>query len=370
VRGQHLSLLAVVCAGALTANSYAWADRPPVSHGAILADPTLDPVPALGIPGIAPSTAIKRGQSLAASGCPVDTSKGDNSHSKQPPPNPNCPIDPTKVAGTQESGGPASESVYFSQYDFSSPIYTTFQGQLFGTTEFDFATSAEDTYANGARTGTERISQLELTQVIRYGVTDRLSLEASVTESPSDVVKMVTYGTPVKAAFHGWEDPGFIVVYRGLAQPANSIYLDFTAEYYPDAFSALPASGEQQAVFSESFGHSFGALTLEGAGKTSWIGEGHGQLGATPSYWAEQYELEAFYRFSDRWSSSVDSEYQTAGNYFAHGQLNYYLVQDKLQATIEFEHSFPHSTSSYRHDQGNVVGIRLGYLFDLGSSGM
>jgi len=375
LRAQYLNFLFGVGAGILAPSCGAWADTPPAAGpqssqpayfipGAILADPAIDPVPTLDVPNPRANSSA-RTQALAEETPPPckKDAHADQTQSAQS----NCPIDTQKVGGVQ---------LDFNWVDFSSPIYTTFKGQLFGTTEFDFDKTSVDIFQLGAKTGSERQSAIELTQVLRYGVTDALSIEASISESPSDIVKEVNDGVSTKTVSEGWQDPGFIAVYRALSQPKTSIYLDFTAEYYPSVFLRSPASGTQEVNFEESIGHAFGALTLEGIAEATWVGEGRDGTETTPSFWNEQYEIEAFYRFSDRWSASIDAENQLVGHrdgpFFAHGQINYYIVPDRLQATLEYEHDFSYSepslaTGSYNgHVQSNVVGVRLGYLFDIG----
>jgi hypothetical protein len=375
LRARYLNFLFGVGAGILAPSCGAWADTPPATSpqssppayfipGAILADPAIDPVPTLDVPNPRANSSA-RTQTLAEETPPPckKDAHADQTQSAQS----NCPIDTQKVGGVQ---------LDFNWIDFSSPIYTTFKGQLFGTTEFNFTKSSLDIFQSGAKVGSERQSELELTQVLRYGVTDALSIEASISESPSDIEKEVYPGVPPKTVNQGWQDPGLIAVYRALSQSSSSIYLDLTAEYYPNAFLRSPASGTQEFIFEDSIGHSYGALTLEGITEIMWVGEGRDGTESTPSYWNAQYEIEAFYRFSNRWSASVDAEIQLVDGPFAvHGQVNYYIVPGKLQATLEFEHGISYNeppllNESYdRHEQSDVVGVRLGYLFGTGLNG-
>ena len=403
-RGRFLRVLLRGCAGALSAAVFApaalaadssqYAPGPALFSSRSLYVPGPDPAPPFIVTDLradAPQV------SLAQAGTPsqVQNPPGKAQDKPKKTPTKSEPlIDQENYGGVASNGSALNvESLAFNEVDFSSPIYTTFKRQLFGTTEFNVSAVTLDVYTGGKKIGAESISQIQLVQVWRYGVTDDLSLEASISESPSSINKETIGGTSARTVSQGWENPGLIAVYRAFSEQNSPVYADLTGEYYPNVFTqvqnttfgftggasdvrASPAAHAQEAIFEESVGHSFGKLTLEGIAETIWNGEVHGMSGTSPSYWNEQYEVEAFYRFNERWSGSTDIEYQldgrNGGPFFAHAQFNYYLIPDKLQATLDYEHAFSFNEEpspaaiAARHVQSNIVGIRLGYSFDVG----
>ena len=195
-----------------------------------------------------------------------------------------------------------------------------------------------------------------------------MSIAVHLVDDLSDTVttRPVGIGPTTTTRSHAWDDPGIDVVYRVFSQPEAPFYLALIPQYLHNV-----STHDQVFAFQEQAGWVNGDLILAIAENTT-----HHQFEDTGGagrrdYWVIQLGSSAFYQLSDRWSVNADLDYQfnpaENGNriFQLHGQVNYDLIPDKLQASVEYEHDFFANTARNRDRSGNVVGVRLGFLFDL-----
>lgn len=318
-----------------------------------------------------PRPSATNGSAQTQSDCTLtkeDRSKGQKG-SKAEPSKPGCP-DPDSIGAAEASLSPppASEIVaYNDANDLASPLFQTLEGQLYSETRGLWLWSSQDDFnAKGVKKDWQRSADFSINQTLRYGITDDLSVAVHFSDHVNSVVKIHPVSGPSTSMREsGWEDPEFDAIYRVLAQPEAPFYLDVIPQYSPDIVSHSQMAGlaERAGFATEKW-----IFEMHVAAYYHWSGDS-GQGGR--SSLDKKVGAEAFYQFDDRWSANANAAYHFSAEspgdwtFSVHGQLNYYLVPDKLQASVEYEHDFISDKQQARNSAGNFIGIRLGYLFDL-----
>jgi len=395
-----LTLLLGTCAVIGVANNDASADQPPAQNLATAASPIAittvpitaglpaDPLPWLNMVPSVHDYSDSRMLKLVLSGCPVDPTKTGAAQVKAATPRSGCPIDPTKVGGAQEVGpGTGAESVYFSRYNFSSPIYWPLQGQLSGYSRVNFESTQNDfdTVIPGtgelSKVGVSKDNEMVIEQEAQYGVTDNLRIGLTLDEEPYND-RQTTRTVPTYRSTSdnnsGWENPTFEVGYLALSQPHDPVFLSFTAEYLPNAFPATTgvSSGAQAFSFASVLADTVGEYTFAFAPSFDYT-----DLNNDSHPWTEHGTFEFFDNLSDRWSYRIDSGFDISPGpgerptFAARGTLAYYIVPEKVQATLFYEHAFVGDYGlganriSDRNSSADVFGIALFYEFDVAPAG-
>ena len=316
---------------------------------------------------------------LAQVDCPVNPKKPKGSSQKSTTLPPGCPIDPEKVAGAEEKPT-AVQYVYFSQYDFSSPLFWIAQGEFFGRSDFSALHDTAGEYAGGTKVESIDRTALAVRQALRYGITDDINFEALLEEIPSETETIHHLGLGSSTTHsNGWVDPTLFMSYRALYQPRDPFYAYFYAGYVPDLFSfreATPlragtvAQGTSQVILESLLGIQTGEFTFQLEATATHSGSrdvnGLHQEGG----WSGQIGLEMFDFINDRWSYDVNVV-GSRSSLLLEGDLSYFIVPQKLQISGYYEHNFIFDTNgefgTLRNQQEDVIGVRLGYLFDLAS---
>lgn len=381
MRGRCFRYLFAACAGLLATCAGAWADSPlaaneqslptaPITLNAILADAAIDTAPMLSVPSLQANSGA-RTQILAEATPPPSPCTKDahpDPHSAQS----NCPL-------TQKTGG---VPIDFNQTNFTSPIFWLLQGQLFGISRLNVIPSEGDIYRSGVKARSYKTSEMEVQQAAQYGITDDLNVEVSFAEEPfNDKTESYYYPTAatIKTNTDGWEDPIVTLGYLLLSpEKHDPVYLYLNAGYTPNLFPANGpvADGAQKIDFGETLGYATGEYTFAALTTFTYVDKA-----GDPAPWVDHADLEFFDVLSPRWCYLLAAGYKISpgsgarGSIDLKGTLSYYIVPDRLQASLVYQHTFvgddtaisgtPPQTFLYRDQSEDIIGVSLQYLFDL-----
>jgi hypothetical protein len=291
----------------------------------------------------------------------------------------------------------------------SDPLYLPLQGQFYGSTSYEWASTSEDVFnAAGVKTASERIDANPLNQLFEYGITDDLAVSAAIGYDPSATTHINPVGgTSTVRTAQGWTDPTFGAIYRVLDQRDNPLTLDVGASYSPNVFSAKTASdtddgtvalGGQELTFGGTLGREMRDFTIAGTFGASYVGrrgtlnESTGDDIATSSTWFYSLGLATQTRFSDQLSLNagagytfghnanvlnettlVDHETHVNGTPNLNAALNYHFIPNMLVGSVTYQHDFGGGSdnvyavaadnTSIRNKSEDVLGVRLRYAF-------
>ena len=291
----------------------------------------------------------------------------------------------------------------------SDPTYLPLQGQIFGSTDYQWRTTTQDVFnAAGTLTKSQRLDSNPLSQAFEYGVTDDFTLRFNMGYDPSATTKTtLADGTTSSRINLGWTDPNFGFTYRVLDQRSNPVSFDLRGSYSPDVFGAKSATVTQDgsvALGAQSFdlGASLGRETrfFTIAAMFDALNVGHRSIenplnGANVdinSLWTYSLRIATQTRLTDRFSFNAGAGY-TLGHdadlfneasdtaYASHvgatanlnAALNYQFVPNIVVGSLEFQHNFsggrnniyavmPASDWQIHNQSGDVLGVRLRYV--------
>ena len=305
-------------------------------------------------------------------------------------------------------------SAHAMDYDLSSdrilsdPLYLPLQGQIYGQSSYDWATTSENIFnSTGVKTASERINSNPFSQTFEYGITDDLAVSGEIGYDPSVTTHINPVGgTSTDRTAQGWNDPTFGVVYRVLDQRSNPLTLDLGAGYSPNVFSAKTASdtddgtvalGGQEWTFGGTLGREMRDFTIAGSfgaaylGTRSALNETSGDEIGTSSSWLYTLGLATQTRFGDQLSVNagagytfghnanvinettlVDHESHANGTPNLNAALNYHFIPNILVGSVTYQHDFGGGSdnlyavttddSSVRNKSEDLVGVRLRYV--------
>jgi outer membrane protein assembly factor BamA len=291
----------------------------------------------------------------------------------------------------------------------SDPLYLPLQGQIFGESSYQWATTSQDVFNSaGVKTESERINSNPFGVTFEYGITDDLAVSANIGYDPSVTTHInPVSGTGTTLTDQGWDDPTFGVVYRVLDQRDNPLTLDLGASYSPNMFSSKNASddddgtvarGGQEWGFNGTLGREMRDFTIAGVfdadydGRHDALNQASGDEVGTSSSWLYTLGLATQTRFSDQFSVNagagyafghdatvvnettlIDHDSHVKGSPNLNAALNYHFIPNVLVGSIDYQHDFgggsqsfyaiPADDSQIQNRAEDLLGVRLRYVF-------
>ncbi|HEY1707934.1 MAG TPA: hypothetical protein VGG10_06685 [Rhizomicrobium sp.] len=295
----------------------------------------------------------------------------------------------------------------------SDPAYLPLAGEFDGSTAFTVGDTHSKTYNSATNALIASIGQHtdQFAQMLEYGITDDLSIQASMDYDVFDKRTRFPVGGPSESLYSsGITDPSFGITWRALDQMSgpSPMNLDLFGSYSPDWLGdtqpALGATGTegrggQEGRIGAALSHVWDTFTLYGSASANFIGDrnifdsaSHARSVAN-GYTNWTLDLSGQYRFTDQFSANagvgetfgantdvlngatgVDHVNDPGDNTSIHASLNYAMIPDTLVAQATYAHNdygtahinFPAAAASDQttrdHDE-NVWGLKLNYAF-------
>ena len=289
----------------------------------------------------------------------------------------------------------------------SDPNYLPLSGQFYGTTDYTHGwVSGNSVNYLGEQTSSFRVNTNTLDQLLAYGITDDLTVDASVEYVPVNF-REIDYANGRSASFDssGFSDPTFGATWRLLDQAVEPVNLDLSGSYTPDWVDAHTASafedgtvarGVQSGTVGAALGYetrSFGirgAFTANFLGDSSTVNLDDGAIAQTQTHTDYGVSLSTQTRLTELFSvnAGVDhtftsnttsvnvlngvQHYSVPGDETAlHLALNYDFVPNAFVVSATYAHDFygngrsfyadPTLDSETRNKSGDLLGVKLSY---------
>lgn len=289
----------------------------------------------------------------------------------------------------------------------SDPNFLPAAGQFYGTTFYAHGwidgTSAN---AAGLDVSNFHIDTNALEQVLAYGVTDNLSVNASIAYAPENY-RQIDYAAGESATFDssGFADPTFGATWRVLDQNVYPFDVDLLGSYTPDLIDAHTAAADQDGTVARggqsgtlggALGYETRSLGIRGAftadfyGSSDTLDLSSGDLMQMQGHTDYELSLETQTRLTDLFSANAGIGRTFASNVNAvnlangvphfsepgdsttlHLALNYQFVPDVFVVSATYAHAFyddqrtlypDPAADTLTHDKsGDVVGLKLYY---------
>lgn len=289
----------------------------------------------------------------------------------------------------------------------SDPEFLPLGGEIYGTSAYTHGWITGDS-ANylGAQTSSFTINTNALDQMFAYGITDDVSVNASMQYVPANYRESDrTNGTTAYSESSGFSDPTFGLTWRALDQGAFPVNLDLFGSYTPDWISAhtstayedgTVARGGDAGIIGAAVGYVTSGFSIRGAFDANFLGDasvvnlGSGDIIQSAAHTNYDLSLETQTRLSDLYSVNAGIAQTFASNanatnlatgaprYSEPGDvtalqlaLNYNFVPDAFVVSATYAHDFygnsryyyadPAFDSETRDKNGNILGVKLYY---------
>jgi hypothetical protein len=291
----------------------------------------------------------------------------------------------------------------------SDPFYLPLKGEVYGATVYTLNSPKGDNFKAGVQTGSFQSSNNLIDQTLALGVARDFTIRAVMgyASNHRDSTSVAT-GDVTTGNSSGFSDPTFSATYRLLEQLRSPIILDLTASYSPNLIDATSSGGGRDgnvarggaaAGFSLALGREMKAFTIAATATGTYVGRQTTELlsNATSTesdaHWNYDLGLNTQTRFSDRVSLNAGVAYGITGSYGVanvqtgnprtsegpdarsfNAAINCHLVPNRLVGAITYTYTSdtdgknifpsPVSDNSVQNRTGNVVGVRLMYVFN------
>ncbi|HEX3431075.1 MAG TPA: hypothetical protein VHT03_09320 [Rhizomicrobium sp.] len=289
----------------------------------------------------------------------------------------------------------------------SDPEFLPMAGQLYGTTAYSHGW-VDGNSVNGAGTqfSTFHINTNTLDQLLAYGITDDISLNARIQYAPQDYREIdYTNGKTGYLDSSGFSDPTFGATWRVLDQNTYPANFDLFGSYTPDWISAHTGTAVQDATVARGgssgiIGAALGVVTqgftIRGAFNANFLGQSsilnlsNGEVLQTGSHTNFDLSLDTQTRLSDLFSVNAGVSHtfasNTSGISLTNGAsrndqpgdttelavaLNYNFIPNAFVISATYAHDFygnsetlyanPAFDSGTRDKSGNILGVKLYY---------
>jgi hypothetical protein len=294
----------------------------------------------------------------------------------------------------------------------SDPAYLPLAGEFDGSTGFSVGDAHSKTYdATNALIASIGQHTDQFSQMLEYGITDDLSVQANLDYDVFDKRTRLPVGGPANASYSsGITDPSFGITWRALDQMSgpSPMNLDLFGSYSPDwidntqpssGMTGTEGRGGQEGRIGAAISHVWDTFTLYGSASANFVGDRnifdpttHARSFAN-GYTNWTLDLSGQYRFTDQFSANagvgetfgantsvlngttgVNRINDAGDNTSIHASLNYAVIPDTLVAQATYAHNdygtshinFPASPASdlttRAHDE-NIWGIKVDYAF-------
>ena len=337
-----------------------------------------------------------RGQSAQGGGAGAQWAASDSTHAWD---------QPNHVWSAQWAALPAFDIKPDTTRHLADPAFLPRTGQLYGDTELFYGEGSHDVVSpSGAKYSSNAGNGNAIYQKLIYGVTDRISLNASGGHAQGS--SFVTWYDGSSAAYHssGFINPSIGAKYRAIEQSSIPVNLDVSATYSPNMFSArsasntkdgTEASGGQSGGMGIAVSRQMKSLTVLASAGVTYQGERSSvsmydnSTSAAGKVWGYNFGLSTQARFTDRLfldaganvtggltDETVTNLSNGNASTFSPGtgisfsvSPGYYLIPDRLALTATYSRPYSLSTSSGGSSytvQNDVVDryyVDLKYLF-------
>ncbi|HEY6578298.1 MAG TPA: hypothetical protein VIY09_03170 [Rhizomicrobium sp.] len=306
-----------------------------------------------------------------------------------------------------EARAQALDMTPYSGRILSDPNYLPMTGQIYGTTAYTHGwTDGISTDYAGAETSSFHIGANTLDQLLAYGVTDDLSVNASLQYVPINY-REIDYanGRSQTLDSSGISDPTFGATYRLLDQSAFPVDLDLVGSYTPNLIDAHTATafedgtvarGGQAGTAGAALGYETRSFGIRGAFNANFYGASdtynlaNGDTNRIDGFTNYTLSVATQTRLSDLFSvnAGLDHVFQTnesavnltsgAPRYSEPGDetalqlaLNYNFIPNAFVISATYAHDFydvgrtfydnPLADSQSRDKNSNIVGVKLYY---------
>lgn len=289
----------------------------------------------------------------------------------------------------------------------SDPNFLPLAGQFYGTTAYTHGwTSGNSANYLGNETSTFQVNTNALDQLLAYGITDDLTVNASIEYVPINY-RQINYLNGNSATYDssGFSDPTFGATWRLLDQNVYPVNVDLIGSYTPDWIDAHSASafqdgtvarGGQSGTIGGAIGYDTRSFGIRGAfnanfyGNSSALSLTNGETIQTQGYTNYALSLNTQTRLSELVSVNAGIDHTFASNqsavnlfngsphYTEPGDttalnlaLNYNFVPNAFVISATYAHDFyddaktfyinPLYNSETRNKNGNIVGVKLYY---------
>lgn len=289
----------------------------------------------------------------------------------------------------------------------SDPAFLPLQGQFYGESNYAYNQVNGERYDYvGDYLAHTRVVANNLTQYFSYGITDDISVNASLSGDVSGFNRVDNAAGDSRTSQSGFYDPSFGVTWRAIDQRRGAFNLDLFGHFAPDVFSnhsgtetqdASVARGGSEGDFGIALSQENRFFTIRADATARYLGastaenEVNGNQVRTDSYWAPSLGLQTQVRFTPRLSANAGASYIFNGSpvvtapsglqrvdhvgdvQTVNVSLNYHLIPNRLVASVNYGHNFygdSHATYSVDpaldtsdHRTEDTVGGTLRYVF-------
>ena len=289
----------------------------------------------------------------------------------------------------------------------SDPEFLPLAGQVYGTSSYTHGWISGNSVDDlGTEFSSFHINTNTLDQTLAFGITDDLSVHASIQYAPQDY-REIDYANGQRAFFDssGFSDPSFGATWRVLDQGTWPANLDLFGSYTPDWINAHTATAFQDGTVARGgnsglVGVAVGVVTrgfsIRGAFDANFLGQssvfnlGNGDVIQTASHTNFDLSLDTQTRLTDLFSVNAGINHTFASNAgainLANGAarlnepgdvtalqlaLNYNFVPDAFVVSATYAHDFygnsstlyanPAFDTATRDKSGDIVGVKLSY---------
>jgi hypothetical protein len=289
----------------------------------------------------------------------------------------------------------------------SDPNFLPLSGQIYGTTAYTHGwTDGNSANSAGLDTSSFHINTNTLDQLLAFGVTDDISVNASIEYTPINY-REIDYASGHSSTVNssGFSDPTFGATWRALDQNAWPVDLDLLGSYTPDLIDAHTASafedgtvarGGESGTVGAAVGYDTRSFGIRGAFAADFLGDSsaynlaNGDTIQTQGHTNYMLSLDTQTRLTDLFSVNAGLDHTFATNATAvnlasgaprysepgdttalHFALNYNFVPNQFVVSATYAHDFygdgrtlyvdPAADSETRDKSGNIVGVKLSY---------
>ena len=289
----------------------------------------------------------------------------------------------------------------------SDPDFLPLAGQIYGTSSYTHGwISGNSVNDLGTQTSTFQTNTNTLNQMLAYGVTDDLAVNASILYVPQNYREIdKTSGAAAYFKSSGFSDPSFGLTWRALDQQVFPVDLDLIGSYTPDWISAHTSSasqdgtvarGGQAGTVGAALGYETRSFTIRGAFDANFLGDSDvandttGATIQTAAHTNYDLSLETQTRLSDLFSVNAGLAHTFDSSATATNlpvgtlrnvdpgdltalqlALNYNFIPNAFVASATYAHDFYGNSRSFyanpafntetRDKNGDIVGVKLSY---------
>jgi len=289
----------------------------------------------------------------------------------------------------------------------SDPNYLPLAGQFYGTTAYTHGwTDGNSANAAGLDTSSFHINTNALNQLLSFGVTNDIAINASIAYDPADF-REIDYasGRTTTLNSSGFSDPTFGATWRALDQSVWPVDLDLLGSYTPNWIDAHTASADEDGTVARggdsgtvgaALGYDTRSFGIRGAFNANFLGArnvydlANGDTLQTEGHTNYTLSLDTQTRLTDLFSVNAGLAHTFASDdtgvnlttgtphYSEPGDntalqlaLNYNFIPNQFVISATYAHDFydngrtfydnPAADSETRNENGNVVGVKLYY---------